>query len=176
VHWRNLIGISAAAALLLLPGGAVAQQKSIKDQLVGVWTVLWLDGVKADGTHVPLFGPNPIGREIVAANGRYLFQIMRTINRPPFASNNRDTGTAEENKAAVQGVVSHFGTYTVDEGERSWIVHIEGSSFPNLEGGQQKVQIIDISDDLLTWKFPAATSTNPAGGFVTIESGWKKVK
>ena len=58
---------------------------------------------------------------------------MRVINRGPFASNNRDAGTAEENKAVSQGTISHFGTYTVDEGGKTLSFHVEGSSFPNWE-------------------------------------------
>ena len=56
---RHLLGVCAIAALGLavLPGAAVAQQKSMKDQMVGTWTLLLNDYVKADGTHVPAFGP-----------------------------------------------------------------------------------------------------------------------
>jgi hypothetical protein len=63
MHRRNILGIAATIALgfALVPGGAIAQQKTIKEQLVGAWTLLLDDGVKADGTHVPLHGPNPIG-------------------------------------------------------------------------------------------------------------------
>ena len=87
--------------LTLLPSAAFAQQKSLKELLVGAWTLLLVDGKNADGTQVPLYGPNPIGSLIFTSNGRFSVQVMRTINRPPFASNNRDTGTAEQNKAAV---------------------------------------------------------------------------
>src|SRR5262249_52921942 len=31
---------------------------------------------------------------------------------PKFASNNRDMGTPEENKAVVQGSITYFGTYS----------------------------------------------------------------
>jgi hypothetical protein len=36
-------------------------------------------------------------------------------DRPEFAINNRLQGTAEENKAIVQGTVAFYGTWTVDE-------------------------------------------------------------
>ena len=37
---RNIFGLSAIAALglALLPGSAVSQQKSLKEQIVGTWT------------------------------------------------------------------------------------------------------------------------------------------
>jgi hypothetical protein len=105
---RHLLEIMATTALgfALIGSGAVAQQKPIKDQLVGAWTLLLDDGINPDGTHVPTFGPNPVGTLIFTPNGRYSLQIMRVINRGPFASDNRDAGTAEENKAVSQGTIN----------------------------------------------------------------------
>jgi hypothetical protein len=176
MYSRSLIGISTVSLLFLLPSGAVAQQKLIKDQLVGAWTVLSDDGVKDDGTHVPVFGPNPIGSFIFTPNGRYSFHVMRTTNRPRFASGNGQNGTPEEFKAAVQGAVSHFGTYTVDEADRSYTLYTEGSSVPNLEGGRQKLQIKVISDDVLSWTVPTAATSIPPGTFEFLEHVWKKTK
>ena len=60
---RSLLEMMGTAALggVLVASGALAQQKPIKDQLVGAWTLLLDDGVKADGTQIPIFGPNPVG-------------------------------------------------------------------------------------------------------------------
>jgi hypothetical protein len=173
---RNLLEIMATAALgfVVVGSGAVAQQKSIKDQLVGPWTLLIDDGIKPDGTHVPAFGPNPVGSLIFTPNGRYSLQIMRVINRASFASNNRDTGTADENKAVSQGTISHFGTYTVDEAAKAINFHIEGSSFPNWENTNQKRLVIAVTDEVLTFSNP--TSSTPAQGYTHTELVWKKVK
>ena len=162
-----------AVALAFMPVSAVAQQKSIKDQLVGAWTLVVVDGVKADGTHTPLFGPNPNGSFIFTANGRFSAQLMRS-NRTPFASKNRDTGTAEEYKTMAQGTLSEFGTYAVSEADKSFSMHIEGDSFPNREGIQVKWQVTSITDDMMTINTP--TSSNPAAAYATILNVWKKVK
>src|SRR6516164_9508473 len=115
MHRCNVVGISTlAVALAMLPGGASAQQKSIKDQIVGTWTLLIDDGVKDDGTHVPGYGPNPEGSLIFTADGHYALQIFRN-SRPAFVSKDRLSGTADENKAAVHGMIAHFGTYAIDE-------------------------------------------------------------
>ncbi len=37
-------------------------------------------------------------------------------------------------KAAAQGVLSYFGTYTVNEADKSFTMQIERSSFPNQVG------------------------------------------
>src|SRR5258708_30209726 len=109
MHRRNIVGISAlVAGLAMLPGGASAQQKSSKDQGVGTWTLLLADNIKDDGSHVPGFGPNPEGTIIFTLNRHYSLQVVRH-GRPAFASKNRLAGTADENKAAVQGMISHFG-------------------------------------------------------------------
>jgi hypothetical protein len=101
---------------------------------------------------------------------------MRAVNRPLFASMNLNTGTPEENKAAIQGMISHFGTYTTDENDKSLTFLVEGSSFPNLQGIRQKWQIENITDDMMTIKLPVVTSTNPSAGFVAVEVVWRKVK
>jgi hypothetical protein len=172
---RNILEIMGTAALgfVFVGSGAVAQQKPIKDQLVGAWTLLLDDGVAPDGTQVPTFGPNPVGTLIFTPNGRYSLQIMRVINRGPFASNNRDTGTADENKAVSQGTISHFGTYSVDEAGRAITFHIEGSSFPNWENTDQKRLVTAITDEVLT--YTNRNSSTPAHGFMRTELAWKKV-
>jgi Lipocalin-like domain len=173
---RNVLEVMATAGLgfVVVGSGAVAQQKPIKDQLVGAWTLLLDDGVTPDGTRVPTFGPNPVGTLIFTPNGRYSLQIMRVINRGPFASNNRDTGTADENKAVSQGTISHFGTYSVDGNGKAITFHIEGSTFPDWENTDQKRLVTAITDEVLTYTNPS--SSTPAQGFMRTELVWKKVK
>jgi hypothetical protein len=86
MNWRNILGLSTVASLVLtlLLGDASAQQKSLKDQLVGTWTFVSSTGKLADGS--PTWGTNPKGSLILTENGRFSLQIMRD-NRPKFASN-----------------------------------------------------------------------------------------
>jgi Lipocalin-like domain len=169
---RNILGIGAmVAGLTMLPAGAPAQQKSIKDQLVGTWTLLLSDNIKDDGTHVPGYGPNPEGMLMFSPDGHYSLQIIR-IGRPAFASKNRLGGTADENKAAVQGMISHFGTYAVDEAGKTVTFRIDASSFPNWDATIQKRPITAITNEVLTYETPAPS----ASGFVRAELAWKKMK
>jgi len=48
------------------------------------------------------------------------------------------TGIADENKAAVQGMISLVGSYTVNERDRSMLLRIDSSSYPNLDGTEQR--------------------------------------
>ena len=42
MNWRYMISLSALTALgfALLPSSAISQQKSLKDKLVGTWTLV----------------------------------------------------------------------------------------------------------------------------------------
>jgi hypothetical protein len=135
---------------------AVAPQKSMKDQLVGTWTVVSATTKRPDGSLQ--WGANPKGLVIFTENGRYSSHIMR-VDRPKFASNNRLQGTPDENNAAMRGAVATFGTYSVDDANKTFTIRIEGSTYPNLEGTRSTRPFILTGDEL--------TVTNPeptAGG------------
>src|SRR5712691_4688792 len=108
------LAILLLLGLALLPGSAVSQQKSLKDQLVGTWTVVSWEQTNKDGTKFQRFGANPNGVNVFDANGRFFVMFSRP-DLPKIASNNPSTPTPEEAKAIVSGAISYFGTYTVDE-------------------------------------------------------------
>jgi Lipocalin-like domain len=114
MNWARIVGALTMIALALaLPStDAVAQQKTLKEQLVGAWTFVSSTTKLPDGS--PSFGSDPKGLLIFTVDGRYSNQIHRS-DLPKFASKNRLQGTPDENKAVVQGSVSSFGTYSVDE-------------------------------------------------------------
>jgi hypothetical protein len=171
MHRRNILGIAVTAILALaLPGAANAQQKTIKELLRGAWTLLLVDGVKDDGTHVPLYGPNPMGTVMFSGTGRFAAVVMRS-DLKPFASDDPNKWTVAENKAVVTGSLSEFGTYTTDEAGKTINLRIEGSSFPNLDYTIAKRMVTAITDEVLTYNGPG-----PVLGFDHIELVWKKVK
>ena len=150
---RTILSLSAITTLgfVLPPSNAVGQQKSLKDQLVGTWTVVSSTTKLPDGNLA--WGSNPKGLYIFTDNGRYSSHLLRS-DRPKFASNNRATGTPEENKAAVLGNSSNFGSYSVNEANKTFTIRFEGSSFPNLEGVEQTRPFMISGDELIV--------TNPA--------------
>jgi Lipocalin-like domain len=168
---RTPLALTATALLflgLVLPAGhAVAQQtaKINKTQLVGSWTLVSNTG---SSPTAKTFGPND-GVAIFEANGRFSIQLVRS-DLPKFASNNRDTGTPDENKAIVQGSITYFGTYSVNEGDGALILHVERSSFPNWNGIDQKRIIASLTAEELKYTNPAPS----VGG--TAELAWKRVK
>jgi len=146
----------AALGLVVLPGSGIAQQKSLKDQLVGTWNITAVTVNRNDGTKVQPFGPNAKGVMTLTSDGHFTLVNTRP-GRSKFASNNRMEGTAEENKATVQGTLAYFGTYTVNEGEKGFTLRIEASSFPNDEGAEQKRVITSFTGDEMTFTNPTGT-------------------
>jgi Lipocalin-like domain len=144
---RNILNVCAIAALglILFADGAVGQQKSLKDQLIGTWTFVSSTTKLPDGS--PAWGSNPKGLVIFTDNGRYSSQIMRS-DRPKFASKSRAQGTPEENKAAVLGAIASFGTYSVNEANKTFTIRFEGSTYPNLEGTEQTRSFTIAGDEL----------------------------
>jgi len=167
---RNMFSLSVITALglALLPGSAVSQQKSLKDQLVGIWTLASWERVNPDGSKLQGFGANPKGISVFDASGRFALIINRA-DLPKLASNDRAKGTADENKAVVQGSIAYFGTYSVDEAAKTINLKLESSSFANQLGmATHKRVITSLTADELKYANPTAT----AGG--QIHQVWKR--
>jgi hypothetical protein len=156
----KLIKIAAAVLLLALGAGAAAAQpaKSLKDQIVGTWDFIVAEVTAPDGKKSFPFGEKPKGILIFTPEGRFA-QIHVAGEVPKIASNNRMTGTAEEYQTIMRLSLSVFGTYTVDENNRTVTYHIVSSSFPNWQGEAQTRRI-----DKLTEEEFVNTNPNVAGG------------
>jgi hypothetical protein len=76
---RRQRGIMATS----MPGSAVSQQRSLKEQLVGTWLVVAVDNIRADGSRFQSLGPNPKGIMMFDANGWFSFQLAQP-GRPKF--------------------------------------------------------------------------------------------
>ena len=156
---RNLIGMSAMTVLglALLPSGGVSQQKSMKEELLGIWSLVSFELVRPDGSKQPTFGANPKGIAFFDAGGHYIITVMRS-DRAKYAINSVTEGTAEENNATARGTITYFGTYSVSEADGAIAIHIDGSSFPNWNGADQK-RIVAITGDQLKLTAPIAAGT-----------------
>jgi hypothetical protein len=150
---------------------AVAQQpgKTLAEQFVGTWTLVELFYTTQNGTRIDSLGSDPMGRLRLDADGTFTLQIMRR-GLPKFKSNNREQGTAEENRAVVQGTVSYYGTYSVNEKDKIFAVHIEACSYPNFEGADQQ-RPFTLQGDLLTF-----TNKNSSVAGSSVQQTWKRIK
>jgi hypothetical protein len=150
--------------MVLSAGDACAQ--TVKD-LVGTWTLVSSVNEQG-GNKTDQFGPNPKGILTVDANGRYVIAFARA-DLPKVASNNRTTATPEENKAIVQGSLTHFGTLSVNAADKTFTFKIETATFPNWDGTEQK-RPFTVTGDELQYTVAAASG----GGTATVV--WKRAK
>jgi len=153
-----LLGTTVVMALLS-NGAAWAQADGVKKQIVGVWRLV---SDTNDGKKGTAFGSNPKGELIFTANGHYASVNSRS-DLPKFASGNRMQGTAEENKAIVQGSIAHFGTYTVTPDGKAFILKVEGGTWPAWVGKEQKREVSIKGDEL---KYTVAASIGGTGELV----------
>jgi hypothetical protein len=149
-----------------LGGDALAQQKELGKQLVGAWEFVSSTSKGEGGSS--LWGDKPKSLLVFTDNGRYSLTITRS-DVPKFAAKNRLKGTHEENRAAVHGVTTHFGRYSVNEADNTLTLRIDGSAYPNMVGTEQK-RPFTISGNELKYTNPA-----PSSGGAPSQLVWKRV-
>jgi hypothetical protein len=153
----------------LMNGSTFGQTaKNDKERLVGSWILVSLTSGEGASQTLP-YGPNPKGTMMVDASGRFSITVLRS-DLPKFASNNRMTGTSAENTAIVQGSIAYFGTYTIDEATHVITVNVEGSTFPNFDGGMQ-TRVLSFDGDEVTYLNPT-----PSMGGGTAKVTYRRTK
>jgi len=165
----NILGlpIIVACGLAFQPGAALSQQKSLKEQIVGSWTLVSATDTNPDGSKTNPWGASPKGTYMFSADGRFTQMLFHT-DLPKI--DNRMSGTPEQNKAIAQGLVAMYGSYTVDEANKTINVKFEGSSFAKFNGTEGKRIITSINADEFRSMNPATSTGTKA------ESVWKHVK
>ncbi len=155
----TVLSISAifGMGLAIASTNALAQQKSLKEQLVGAWIIVSNDQTAPDGKKQQIFGSSPKGLVVYDASGQTI-QIIVNPSVPKFKINNRLKGTPEENTAAVQGTTATFGTWTVDEATKTITVHYAGGMFPNQAGTEAKRIVVSVTADELKTTSPMTAS------------------
>lgn len=157
--------IAAIALAFAVAAPCTAMAQTAKD-LVGTWKNTKNVSTSADGKTTQVFGPKGSGLAIFTADGHF---VIVNINpeTPKFAAKMRDKGTADENKAAVAGGIGLFGTYKVANKQIS--MKVDGSTYPNWTGTDQKRDVLKLTADEFTW---GLTTSIGGKGEVT----WTRVK
>jgi Lipocalin-like domain len=170
MNTRSMFSMAATAALgvALVPSMATAQEKSLKDQLVGTWTVTSWEQDVANGPKVQRFGADPKGINVFQRNGHF-FVMFLNPSIPKIASNNASKPTPEEAVAIVAGSIAYYGTYAVDEASKVITMHIEATTLQNQLGLDQKRTVTSISPTELKY-----ANTNVVGNLGTISVSAKR--
>ena len=93
-----------------------------------------------------VMGKDIKGMLVLGGNGRYSYQVIGDM---PHLKKDRIDTTPTEDKIVSQSVISHFGTFTVDDTERILTFKIERSSYPNQNGTEAKRAITLKGDTLI---------------------------
>jgi hypothetical protein len=164
----TLVGAIAFSALAFDALGQQQGAPSLQKQLVGQWSLVSADLTDAKGNKGPLVeGADPQGFLVFLENGRFTFQIIAAI---PKLAGDRIATTPEESKAVARGVLSYWGTYSVNEADRTFTLNIERSSYPNQNGVQGRRVVQSVSADELRFGIAARL----AGGRNDLV--WKRIK
>ena len=90
--------------------------------------------------------------------------------RPKYASGNRLQGTPDEFRETVLGSIAYFGTYSVDEARKEFVLKVKGSTFPDYEG-QEQVRAFTLSGDELR-----SVNPNPSQGGSPLDLVMRRLK
>jgi len=153
--WVRLAVGAVLAGVLSAPGIALSQ--SLKEQIVGAWRVVSIYN-EEKGVKRHLYGDKPVGMVMFDRSGN-VSQFLAKPDLPKFATPNRLKGTDKEYREVVQGMISGFGTYTV-EGEVVTIKWI-ASSYPNRAGTTEK-RVYKVVGDEMNSMNPTAASGGTA--------------
>ncbi|MBO9557663.1 MAG: lipocalin-like domain-containing protein [Caulobacter sp.] len=155
--------LCGAGLALVLVTAATAAEPS----LAGTWTLTAADRLKSDGSRARDYGQHPKGRLIIDTQGRYSLQIFDG-DRPRIASGDKATATPAELAGAVVGSSTHYGTVAIDEAAHVLVFRIEGASFANWEGTEQRRKFA-LTADTLSYQVP---TPRPDGSVPVSE--WKR--
>jgi hypothetical protein len=109
---------------------------------------------RGDGSKAEPFGNDPRGVIVFTPEGYFsLLQSRREL--PKIAANDRAKATPEEATAIVEGSIAYYGTYSVNEADKTIAVKIEQTS---------------LTADELKFTNPRT----PAG--VTLLTAWKRAQ
>jgi hypothetical protein len=135
---------SVVAWPALLPTHLHAQQGTLKDQLVGTWTIVSWEEIAPNGTKRQI--ANPKGFVIFGSDGRYA-QVIARADRPKFKS--PGAPTVEELVAATEDFfAAHAGTWRVSEAEKLLIQEFDAALRPDDEGAFFRSGISLSGDEL----------------------------
>ena len=170
---RSVLNLALASVIALstLSFDALGQQQagaSLQKQLVGQWSLVSAELIDAKGNKGQLVeGADPQGILVFLDNGRFTLQIIAAI---PKLSGDRTATTPEESRTVARGVLSYWGTYSVNEADKTFTFNIERSSYPNQNGTQARRVVQSLGVDELKFGVPARL----AGGQNNLV--WKRVK
>ena len=137
-------GLTSLVLGLGLTGISLAQQGTLKQQIIGTWTLASVYDVGPDGKkNSDVWGEGVKGSVAYDASGRFTYMIM-SAGRPKHTTVKPLTA-----RTPVGPMIGYFGTYTVNEADKSVTLSIERCTFPNWEGTDRKI-LLTVKGDRMS--------------------------
>ncbi len=158
-----LVGLSL---LLAAPAPASADDKDLKDKIVGVWTlvsVVYED--QESKARTPVLGEHPKGRQIATADGKWLALVTAEGRKVPK--------TDEERAQALRSMIAYTGRYRVEDGKV--ITKVEAAWNEAWVGGEQ-TRFIRFEGDRLFIESPPMPHPNQNNRVVRVIVIWDREK
>ena len=156
---RQVSAVAMTIGFMLLGTSAGgAQQKSLKSQLSGAWTLVSQEVTPKEGPKRPgVGGPNAKGVLILDASGHYAY-VAGAPDRPKLKTTVRKDIPAAELGEAVRTYGANYGTWSVDEKEKTLIRKFQLALVPNNDNQETK-QAVSLAKGELTLTQVAPTAT-----------------
>jgi hypothetical protein len=163
---RSILTLSTIGWLTLLPNSIYAQQGTLRQQLVGTWTLVSYEITPLNGTKRQI--ANPKGLLMFDSGGRYAVVLARG-DRPKYRS--PGAPTTEEIAANVRDYFAgNFGTWSINEADKTLTRHYDTALNPNNDGTDTKVTVTLSGDEL------RLTTVSPAGGGSRTDTVYRRAR
>jgi hypothetical protein len=158
----NLLASLALVSLVASPAAAPqaagqSAPNALKSRFIGTWKLVNIEQRNAKGEVIaptPAAPGNRTGYLIYDPAGYMAVSIM-PVGRKKYAD---AQPTADEAKAAIAGYAAYFGTFTINEADKSVTHHLQGSLNPGMAPDQKR--FFELAGNRLTLKPPAAANGN----------------
>ena len=137
----------ATTLLLLALSCSFASAQEPAEQFVGVWNLVVIERVGVNGESVPLNRPYSEGQLIYTEGGNFAVQFSRP-DRQPFAS---EEPTPEEALAAYRDYGARYGSFTVNEDEKTITHHQQNNLVLLAPDNVDMTFNYEFSGDRLMW-------------------------
>jgi Lipocalin-like domain len=140
-HILNILKISVltATGLSLFSSTAIAQQRTLKESIIGSWSVVSFFNQYADGKKVNQFGTSMNGNLTFDNNGRYS-QILIGEKQPAMKS--------DDPRRPDALIIAYFGSYTVNEASKTITLKLERHSNSMRDGAELSWTVTTNGDAL----------------------------
>ena len=155
---RHIFGLATIACTVLSILAVVpASAQSVKDQVVGTYTLASGIEKRSDGTTAPTW---VAGNLVLTANGRVSLFLI-----------GKDRAKADPDpRVPTAPFVAYYGTYAVDEATKMLTVNVEMGSSPAWEKAVRK-QTVSMNGDAMT--LTGSPVKLPQGDIVPVNE-WKR--